>query len=47
MRRNETAIPEETLENICDPMFERYIGIDYSGAATPASSLKGWILGVP
>jgi hypothetical protein len=22
-------------------MFERYIGIDYSGAATPTSSLKG------
>ena len=24
-----------------DPAFERYIGIDYSGAQTPASSLKG------
>lgn len=23
------------------PLFERYLGIDYSGAATPASSLKG------
>ena len=23
------------------PIFERYIGIDYSGAATPVSSLKG------
>jgi len=23
------------------PQFERYIGIDYSGAATPNSSLKG------
>jgi hypothetical protein len=22
-------------------MFERYIGIDYSGAKTPSSSLKG------
>ncbi len=24
-----------------DPIFDRYIGIDYSGAATPTSSLKG------
>jgi hypothetical protein len=24
-----------------NPAFERYIGIDYSGAATPTSSLKG------
>lgn len=24
-----------------DPIFERYVGIDYSGAETPASSLKG------
>jgi hypothetical protein len=25
-------------------MFERYIGIDYSGAQTPSSSLKGlWV----
>jgi hypothetical protein len=24
-----------------DPIFERYIGIDYSGAMTPTSSLKG------
>jgi len=23
------------------PVFDRYIGIDYSGAQTPASSLKG------
>lgn len=23
------------------PLFERYLGIDYSGAATPATSLKG------
>src|ERR1035438_9997207 len=23
------------------PLFERYIGIDYSGAETPISSLKG------
>lgn len=23
------------------PLFERYVGIDYSGAATPTSSLKG------
>jgi hypothetical protein len=23
------------------PLFERYIGIDYSGAKTPISSLKG------
>ena len=23
------------------PKFKRYIGIDYSGATTPASSLKG------
>ena len=24
-----------------EPMFNRYIGIDYSGAQTPSSSLKG------
>jgi hypothetical protein len=24
-----------------NPAFERYIGIDYSGAQTPSSSLKG------
>jgi len=24
-----------------NPAFDRYIGIDYSGAATPTSSLKG------
>ena len=24
-----------------EPYFERYIGIDYSGAQTPTSSLKG------
>jgi hypothetical protein len=24
-----------------NPAFERYIGIDYSGAQTPKSSLKG------
>jgi hypothetical protein len=24
-----------------NPSFERYIGIDYSGAQTPSSSLKG------
>jgi hypothetical protein len=24
-----------------NPAFERYIGIDYSGAETPTSSLKG------
>ncbi len=24
-----------------NPIFERYIGIDYSGAQTPSSSLKG------
>lgn len=24
-----------------NPAFERYTGIDYSGAATPKSSLKG------
>jgi hypothetical protein len=24
-----------------NPAFERYIGIDYSGAAMPSSSLKG------
>jgi hypothetical protein len=23
------------------PIFDRYIGIDYSGAMTPTSSLKG------
>ena len=24
-----------------NPSFQRYVGIDYSGAETPASSLKG------
>jgi hypothetical protein len=27
--------------NSMSPAFERYIGIDYSGAQTPMSSLKG------
>lgn len=26
---------------VMNPAFERYIGIDYSGAQTPSSSLKG------
>ena len=26
---------------VMDPSFERYVGIDYSGAETPKSSLKG------
>lgn len=26
---------------ISEPQFERYIGIDYSGAQTPSSGLKG------
>jgi hypothetical protein len=26
---------------VSKPVFERYVGIDYSGAQTPTSSLKG------
>jgi hypothetical protein len=29
------------MKNFGGPFFNRYIGIDYSGAATPTSSLKG------
>ncbi len=29
------------MKNVCVPIFERYIGIDYSGAETPTSSLRG------
>jgi hypothetical protein len=35
--RSEELLKKPTL----NPSFERYIGIDYSGAQTPASSLKG------
>jgi hypothetical protein len=31
----------EMQEAVIRPRFERYIGIDYSGAQTPSSSLKG------
>jgi hypothetical protein len=29
------------IQNDGNPIFDRYIGIDYSGAQTPTSSLKG------
>ena len=33
--------PEGRAAMVRDPAFDRYIGIDYSGAETPTSSLKG------
>lgn len=30
-----------SMKNLGKPVFERYVGIDYSGAETPRSSLKG------
>ena len=29
------------MSDLSNPAFDRYIGIDYSGAETPTSSLKG------
>jgi hypothetical protein len=36
-----TASPELELNAHSTPSFQRYIGIDYSGAKTPSDSLKG------
>jgi hypothetical protein len=36
-----TSREKTPLPVILNPAFERYIGIDYSGAQPPSSSLKG------